>query len=518
MQATSSKGEYEVRKLICASAVGAIVACSPAIADVALTGSAGFGVKFTEGSDAAVGHSAKATFTMSGETDTGYSFGATLEFNNQQGVVLNELTSAPGGMLKATPNGTTKTLGQVRLANEVTNVGPAVGKSEYLVWSVEDHTALEAVPAAGTTPARPALVLSEMHLIYGDFRGYSANPPGQQTSPSGGAAHLGGGFGHLKLPTQNSVYAKYGDTYLVGNLTGSARNYVTRFRAFQMMEDGTRLWATDSAGAPHSFFVRESTGPNDRQSIRELDAETAFNWMEEADLPDLTTSVLTPEQAETLAAAFETVSEATPVALKGEVEELKLSDVTYEHIEADTAKISDDATVWISGPVGKISVGNLDAGDVSAGGIDDVGWDGLGVDNIAEALRGGTSPAVRYDHSLGGIGVAATIGDGADAEWAGSISYSADPVTVGLGADSNDTMSVGVGTAIGGVSASALYTQREDDDAIGASISFSTVDHLTITAAYGQNEQAGVSSDGFWTGLVLRSRWRCYACRRCRQH
>ncbi|MDE2789048.1 MAG: porin [Paracoccaceae bacterium] len=64
-------------------ATTALVTCgSMAAADVSLSGSAEVGVTGGSGGDAQIHRDARVKFTLSGETDTGLSFGTTLDFHN----------------------------------------------------------------------------------------------------------------------------------------------------------------------------------------------------------------------------------------------------------------------------------------------------------------------------------------------------------------------------------------------------------------------------------------------------
>ncbi len=128
----------------------------------------------------------------------------------------------------------------------------------------------------------------------------------------------------------------------------------------------------------------------------------------------------------------------------------------------------DEGTVYVSGAFGKLTIGDNDSADKLAGGISDVGLFGIGVDDVAESLHGATENEIRYDHSFGDIAIAASAGiDDGDNEYAAGMKFTASGVSVGLGFDSNDAVSLGVGYSINGITANAFYSQIDEFDVLG---------------------------------------------------
>ena len=132
-------------------------------------------------------------------------------------------------------------------------------------------------------------------------------------------------------------------------------------------------------------------------------------------------------------------------------------------------------TVFISGAFGKFTIGDNDAADLTAGGIADVGLNGIGVDDVAEDIRGTSAAQARYDNSFGNIALALSAGtSGSDNDFAIGMSFEASGATIGLGYDSNETISVGFGYSAGQISANAFYVMGSseiatlgEDNAVG---------------------------------------------------
>ena len=161
------------------------------------------------------------------------------------------------------------------------------------------------------------------------------------------------------------------------------------------------------------------------------------------------------------------------------------------------------STVSISGGFGTLTFGDNDAADLQAGNVDDVGFDGIGIDDVAESpkigemadgtaitagLRGGTTPSIRYDQSIGGVALAASFGPkGDDLEYALGMSFTTNGITVGAGFDSNDGMALGAGYALNDeLSVKGWYGEEGDVDGMGGNLSYG-LGATTLTVAFATN-------------------------------
>ncbi len=176
-------------------------------------------------------------------------------------------------------------------------------------------------------------------------------------------------------------------------------------------------------------------------------------------------------------------------------------------IDARDAAV-DDATVWVEGEWGKLTVGDVDtAVEAVVGGIADIGWDGLGVDDVAEALRGDGTADILYTHTFGDISLGASFdtGDtgGTADDWAVAAGYTLGDYKVALGfLNDNGTESyfVSAGATFGDFGVNALYsdTTAGSNAAFGVDVSY-TMGAIKITAA-GARDSAGAGQDAFGIG------------------
>ena len=153
-----------------------------------------------------------------------------------------------------------------------------------------------------------------------------------------------------------------------------------------------------------------------------------------------------------------------------------------------------NAAVYVSGDFGKLTFGENDSdpADLLAGGVADLGYDGIGIDDVAEkgGGRGGTNAAIRYDHSIGDVALAASFGPvGDELEYALGMSFSSNAITVGAGFDSGDGMGLGVGYALNDeLSLNGWYGEQDDMDGMGGDLSYGLGD-TTLTVAFATNSQ-----------------------------
>lgn len=158
-----------------------------------------------------------------------------------------------------------------------------------------------------------------------------------------------------------------------------------------------------------------------------------------------------------------------------------------------------DGYVSISGAFGTLSFGAKDSADVLAGGIADVGIQGVGVDDVAEGgLRGHTDPGdlILYEQSLGNINFAMSASPAAgdsDDMFAVGMNFAASGITVGLGYDSEETMSLGGSYTLNEITANFYYAERDAMDGIGIGLAYG-MGATTLTVVAAQNSQDGESA------------------------
>ena len=150
-----------------------------------------------------------------------------------------------------------------------------------------------------------------------------------------------------------------------------------------------------------------------------------------------------------------------------------------------------NATVYVSGDFGKLTFGenDNDPADLLAGGVADLGYDGIGVDDVAESGgRGDTNAAIRYDHSIGGVALAASFGPVKDdLQFALGMSFETNGIRVGAGFDSDDGMGLGAGYALNDeLTFNGYYAEQDDMDSMGGDLSYG-IGATTLTVAFGTN-------------------------------
>ncbi len=172
-----------------------------------------------------------------------------------------------------------------------------------------------------------------------------------------------------------------------------------------------------------------------------------------------------------------------------------------------------DGVVSVSGAFGKLAFGALDAADTLAGGIADVGIKGIGVDDVAEGgLRNYTDSGnlILYTQSFGSLnfGVSASPGVAAgatpavsdDDTFAVGMNFTASGMKIGLGFDSEETVSLGASYTTGQITANAYFAERDGGDGAGVDVSYSMgATTVTLVAATNNRDQdafgMGVSHD-----------------------
>lgn len=161
-----------------------------------------------------------------------------------------------------------------------------------------------------------------------------------------------------------------------------------------------------------------------------------------------------------------------------------------------------DGYVSISGAFGTLTFGAKDSADVLAGDLADVGIQGVGVDDVAEGgLRGHTDPGdlVLYEQSLGNInfamsGSTSTGGDDDDPDndkddaFAIGVNFTASGITIGMGYDSEETMSLGGSYTINEITVNAYYAERDAMDGVGVDLQYA-MGGTTLTVVAAQNSQ-----------------------------
>ena len=117
--------------------------------------------------------------------------------------------------------------------------------------------------------------------------------------------------------------------------------------------------------------------------------------------------------------------------------------------------------------------------DMRVGGGDDTRLEGVVMDNSEPAI-----PAMP--------GTPATS---SDTQYGFGMSFNASGVTIGLGYDSEKTVSMGAGFGAGDIGTNLLYVKQDDGNTgIGADLSY-TMDASTLTLAWARGEKGGASMD-----------------------
>jgi len=141
--------------------------------------------------------------------------------------------------------------------------------------------------------------------------------------------------------------------------------------------------------------------------------------------------------------------------------------------------------------------------------------DGTGVDGIPAQYRlkdgTGTAPVVTVNAVEREIVIKAAM-DAIEAQsqkthWGIGVKSELGPVTLGLGADSNDALMFSVGGSRDGFGGSFFYGRRnmdesEDITSMGAEGTFSAGDATSINVVYAQSEMGNVKMDGFGVGVT----------------
>ncbi|MDE0002699.1 MAG: porin [Rhodospirillaceae bacterium] len=109
-----------------------------------------------------------------------------------------------------------------------------------------------------------------------------------------------------------------------------------------------------------------------------------------------------------------------------------------------------------------------------------------GADEAADTrIPGSVVVRAPIEAADGTPGMPATRGD---TEYAFGMSFNASGVTVGLGYDSEKTVSLGMGFSTGDIGTNVLYVKQDDGDTgLGADVSY-TMDASTLTLAYASSE------------------------------
>ena len=180
-------------------------------------------------------------------------------------------------------------------------------------------------------------------------------------------------------------------------------------------------------------------------------------------------------------------------------------------INTDGSGSVGDGVVSVSGAFGKLAFGALDAADTLAGGIADVGIKGIGVDDVAEGgLRNYTDSGnlILYTQSFGSLnfGVSASPGVTGDPlapavsdddTFAVGMNFTASGMKIGLGFDSEETVSLGASYTTGQITANAYFAERDGDDGAGVDVSYS-MGATTVTLVAATNS---ADVDGFGMGV-----------------
>ena len=156
----------------------------------------------------------------------------------------------------------------------------------------------------------------------------------------------------------------------------------------------------------------------------------------------------------------------------------------------------------------KLSIGSgLDSASILAGGLGDPGLDGVNADNHAEMMRNKVAKDFVYMGTFGMATVGVSLGDadaaGDEEEWAAGFKFDLAPITVGVGVDSNDVISLGGSYSMGQITAAGFVAMDEDvnegmngdQERMGAGVeigyNLSDETSLLIVAGQDDNENTG---------------------------
>ena len=163
--------------------------------------------------------------------------------------------------------------------------------------------------------------------------------------------------------------------------------------------------------------------------------------------------------------------------------------------------------IFISGGFGKVTMGDVDgAAEAAAGNVRGVGLTGLGDLNDASYLSNsaaGFKPTMRYDYTVSGFGVHISADQPSATDGATSIGFTyggIEGLKLGLGFETrgdDDHIIVGGSYALSpSVTLAATYGQATvggDDETQMALSAAYTMDALTVSAYYADNEIAGTT-------------------------
>ncbi|MDE0113072.1 MAG: porin [Albidovulum sp.] len=477
-----------MKKLLYSSAV-LIASCGVAAADVSVGGDASVGIKYSEGDDLSIAHNVDLNLALSGQTDAGLSFGASVTITNSQGVEVEvKSKSSPVGTVTAMDSDTNTHTGMFYSPNGRTYLDSDDGMPVYTESAGADGVSIlttyhTLVPGSNFTLAPNATTAvtvgtGDAAVVVMDLAasGVGAADSGilsiydedddqvAWTALSASAGDTGG------------TIHKWGDRYIIQ--TGAS--------AFSVFEMSDGEW--------------QEVGSVSAVSADELNAFTATT----PDNPENTLHIPLLTQIHRAVSAME-----AGMAQEQETEpnpDVTFTDTTSVADSKAEGSIEEKATVYISGGFGTFTVGDVDAGDTMASGIADIGYDGIGVDDVAEKLRGKSDRDFLYEFSAGGVSFGVSAAAGGDSSAMG-IKYSLDPVSVGLGyarKGGENVVSVGVGAGLAGVSANIMYSRRSDGDtAAGMDASFSAADNMTVTVAGSSNNVDGEKASAFGLGLTF---------------
>jgi outer membrane protein OmpU len=183
---------------------------------------------------------------------------------------------------------------------------------------------------------------------------------------------------------------------------------------------------------------------------------------------------------------------------------------------AADAVANDDMSAFVSGAFGKLSMGNLDAATDGMG-IGDVGHQGIGVDEVAELNKvAGGDADTSWAYSVNGLDI--LIGyDSTTENTSAKIGFSVGTVALAVGVsnaddganDDDTTTAIQASTTLNGVSLAAYYGVFDDasanteTDSFGLQASFALDDATTITAVYGDNDDATEAAYGIGASMNL---------------
>ncbi len=474
-----------MKKLLYSSAV-LIASCGMAAAQVSVGGDASVGIKY-DGKDTSIHHNVDLELALSGQTDGGLSFGAEMTITNAPGVDLTHDTHTPGGTKV-----TTITITDMDSYKNMYTIGDGIlhrdgnGKPLYLDQGESGTTFYHANHYLPTMPTGgSSTVTGKQYSMVTD--GTVADTEADDAMHKRVVIeHEGDG---LQVIVRKIKIGEE-DVFVTEGATSTA--YKLR---------GGVLVATDSTGDGAIAAATEADGPaeiNDA-TITAVKALSGFD----ADEGDDREKALI--QAHLNAVAAMSMSEATIDTTQDHT--IIVTDMTNADTRVSAASVKNDASVFISGGFGKISVGAVDAGDMMAVGMADVGYDGIGVDNVAETgFRGASTAEFLYEFSAGGVSFG--LSSQADGETSAlGIKYSLDPISVGIGytnlGNGNNVLGLGIGASLGGVSTNIMYAKKKTGgSSAGMDASFAAADNMTVTiAAASNNDGMGMKESAYGLGL-----------------